>query len=354
MNKYVLAGVGNIQFIDKSSGEIVITSKTLTSSGMNFTISSEDVRGGLANQLLAKYFHDSALTLSLEDALFNLEYLAVNVGSTITVGSDVMTTEQVTTTVANQITVTNTPQKFSTLNEIGWYSIAGQDDWTKITFEGKVATVPNLPVGTTVCVKYMKNDATAEEFVVSSAFIPSQCYALLTLPLFKSGTDAQSYSSSSKVGEVQVEIPTFLFDGSQELSLTSSGVATSSLSGSALATFTGNEGCDADGYYAKLKQIIFNKDEFEDVKAIVIADSSLDLTVGETQTLEVYAIYGGNVAPKLLDNAKLTFTSSADAVATVDTTGLVTAVGAGSATISVVVTTKTALEAKAVATIVTA
>jgi uncharacterized protein YjdB len=235
-----------------------------------------------------------------------------------------------------------------------WYSVAGQDDWTKITFEGKNATVTNLPVGTTVCVKYMKADATAEEFVVSSAFIPSQCYALLTLPLFKSGTDAQSYSSSSKVGEVQVEIPTFLFDGSQELSLTSSGVATSSLSGSALATFTGNEGCDADGYYAKLKQIIFNKDEFEDVKAIVIADSSLDLTVGETQTLEVYAIYGGNVAPKLLDNAKLTFTSSADTVATVDTTGLVTAVDAGSATISVVVTTKTALEAKAVATVVTA
>jgi hypothetical protein len=119
MNKYVLAGVGNIQFIDKSSGEIVITSKTLTSSGMNFTISSEDVRGGLANQLLAKYFHDSALTLSLEDALFNLEYLAVNVGSTITVGSDVMTTEQITTTVANQITVTDTPQQFSTLGTIG-------------------------------------------------------------------------------------------------------------------------------------------------------------------------------------------------------------------------------------------
>ena len=82
--------------------------------------------------------------------------------------------------------------------------------------------------------------------------------------------------------------------------------------------------------------------------------NGLDLTVGETQTLEVYAIYGGNVAPKLLDNAKLTFTSSADTVATVDTTGLVTAVGAGSATISVVVTTKTALEAKAVATVVTA
>lgn len=351
MDKYVLAGVGNVQFIDKSSGEIVITSKTLTSSGMNFTISSEDVRGGLANQLLAKYFHDSALTLSLEDALFNLQYLAVNVGSTITVGTDIMTVEQVTTTVANQITVTDTPQNFATLGTIGWVSHAGSDEWTKVEFDGKNATVQGLAVGSTMCVKYMKADATAEEFIVSSAFIPSQCYALLTLPLFKSGTDSKSYSSSSKVGEVQVEIPTFLFDGAQQLSLTSSGVATSSLSGSALATFTGNDGCDADGYYAKLKQIIFNKDEFDSVKAIVIADSALDLKVGETQKLEVYALYGGNVASKLLDNSKLTFVSSADTYADVDTTGLVTAVAEGSATISVNVTTKPELEAKAVATV---
>ena len=235
-----------------------------------------------------------------------------------------------------------------------WYSIAGEDNWTKITFEGKDATVSNLPSGTTVCVKYMKNDATAEQFVVSSAFIPSQCYALLTLPLFKSGTDAQSYSSSSKVGEVQVEIPTFLFDGSQELSLTSTGVATSSLSGSALATFTGNEGCDADGYYAILKQIIYNKDEFEDVKAIVIADSDIDLVVDDTQTLEVYALYGGNVAPKLLDNAKLTFTSSDDTVAEVSSAGVVTAKANGSANIEVVVTTKTSLNAIGVVTVTTA
>ena len=354
MDKYVLAGVGDIQFIDKSSGDIVITSKTLTSSGMNFTISSEDVRGGLANQLLAKYFHDSALALTLEDALFNLEYLAVNVGSDITVGADIMTTEQITTTIANQITVANTPQKFSTLGTIGWYSIAGADDWTKIEFNGKNATVQNLPEGTTVCVKYMKYDATAEQFTVSAAFIPKQCYALLKLPLFKSGTDAKSYSSSSKVGEIQVEIPTFLFDGSQQLSLTSSGVATSSLAGSALATFTGNEGCDADGYYARLKQIIIGKDEFDDVKNIVIADSAVDLTEGETQKLLVYAMYGGSVAPRLLDNTKLTFVSDNESFATVDTSGLVTAVATGSATISVNVTSKPALEAKAVVTVTTA
>ena len=283
----------------------------------------------------------------MEDALFDLSYVGLNIGSTISVGSDIMFTEQVTTTEANKITVTNTPQQFLQLGTIGWYTIAGKDSWNKITFTEKVASVADLPIGTTVCVKYIKTDDATEELTVSAGFIPNQCYALLTLPLFKSGTDTSNYSSSSKVGEVQVEIPSFLLSGSEEFSLSSSGTATSALSGNALATYDGSEGCDGDGYYAKLKKIVFNKDEFADVKSIVIADSNIELASGETQTIEVYAMYGGAVAPKLLNNSKLTFTASGSS-ATVDTSGKVTASASGTSTIEVVVTSKNTLSAKAV------
>lgn len=220
-----------------------------------------------------------------------------------------------------------------------WYTIAGKDNWTKITFEGKNATVSNLPSGTTVCVKYIHTDASAEQFVVSSAFIPSQVHAVLTLPLFKAtvGSDS-SLTSSSKVGEVQVDIPNFLLAGAQELSLSASGAATTALSGSALASYTGNEGCDNDGYYAILKQVTYNKNEWADVKAIVISDSDIDLVEGEYQTLEVYAIYNGVKAPRLIENSKLTFTSSASTYADVDATGKVEAIAAGTANIEVVVT----------------
>ena len=345
--KFILAGVGTIQLFNPSTGDLIVTSKTLTESGLSFTVTAEDVRGGVSNKILGKYFHDSGMTLKMTDSLFSLQYLALNVGGTIAVGGDVMTDEQVTTTVANQITVSETPKDFSSLGTIGWYSIAGADNWNKITFTGKVANVTSLPIGTTVCVKYMKEDATMEQFTVSSTFIPSQCRALLTLPLFKAGTDnTTSYTSSSKVGEVQVEIPNFILDGAQELSLTSSGVSTTALSGSALTTFDGTEGCNGDGYYGKLKQIVFNKDEFGDVQNIVIADSAIDLASTETQTLQVYAVYGAGVAPKLIDNSKLTFASDTTATATVSTDGVVTAVANGKAVITVNVTSKTALEAK--------
>lgn len=337
--RYILAGVGDIQLFDQNTGELIVTSKTLTDSGINFSVTAEDIRGGLSNSLLGKYFHDTAMELTLTDALFSLEYLALNVGGTISASANVLTLEQVTVAVADTITVTDTPQKFGNVGTIGWVSEVGKDNWRKITFEGKNAALPNLPVGTTVCVKYIHTDASAEQFTVSSAFIPDQCYAILTLPLFKAtiGQNA-GYTTSSKVGEVQVEIPNFLLAGAQELSLSSSGAATTALSGSALATYTGQEGCSDSGYYAILKQVTYNKNEWADVKAIVISDSDIDLIVDDTETLEVYAIYNGVKAPRLIENSKLTFTSSSTSIAEVSAAGVVTAKAQGTANIEVVVT----------------
>ena len=305
----------------------------------------------MANALLSRYLHDSAMALTLTDALFDFSYMALNVGGTIQTGADVLTLEQVTTTEANKITVKDTPQKFGNFGVIGWYSLPSEDNWTTITFDQdtKTANVADLPKGTTVCVKYTKTDASAEQFTVSSTFIPAQVYGVLTLPLFKAGTDTKQFSNSSKVGEVQVEIPNFMFDGNMELALTSAGTTTTPLSGNALATFTGSEGCDSnDGYYAYVKQVTYNKDEFADVKAIVVADANLELKAMETQTLQVYAIYSGIKAPKLIDNSKLTFTSSNDTYASVDAKGVVTANAQGSATIEIFVKTKNSLQTAAV------
>ena len=351
MQNYILAGVGTSQMIDKSTGEIVANSKTLVDSGINFTVTAEDIRGGLANKLLGQYFHDSGMSFTLTDALFNLNYLALNVGSTISVGGDKMVTEQVVSE-ENSITVLDEPQNFLSLGTIGWYSIAGSDDWKKITFVGKKATVSGLAAGTNVCVKYKKTDETINSSTVSAALIPAQCYLLLTLPLFKSGTDVENYNTSSKVGEVQIEVPSFLLAGSQDLALTSSGAATTALSGNALATFTGNQNCDDEGYYANLKQVIFNKDEFDDVTSIAIANGNIELQQLETATLEVYAIYNGITAPKRIDNSKLTFSVTSGTSAQVGNDGKVTAQSSdGITTVEVVVKTVPELTTTCVVTV---
>ena len=352
-NKYILAGVGTAQFYTLGYKNLIGSSKTLTESGISFTVTEEEIRGGLGNSLVGSYFHDTGFGLNMTDALYCLEYLAMNVGGIIKHSADVLTLEQVTV-LNGKIKVSSTPTKFFTNDEtIGFYKLPSEsdDDWRKITFIGDEATV-DVPSGTAVCVRYCKEDASAREFKVASNFIPDQVSVLLTLPLFKAGTEkATTYTSSSKVGEVQIAIPNFIFSGSQDLSLTASGAATTALSGKALMSFTGTEGCDDEGYYGIIKEVIFGASEWDDVKNIAVANADLDMSAGDVKRLEVLAIYGGSEASKLVENSKLTFTTSDATVATVSADGVVTALKAGTANIEVVVTDKPSLSSYAVATV---
>ena len=354
MAKYILGGVGVAKVFKQGYTDYIISSKTLTESSMSFSLSEEEVRGGLGNALIGSYIHDTGLAVTMQDALFSLEYLAMNVGGKITNSADVFTTEQVTVT-GGKVTVSDTPVAvFGGHDAIyGWVKTPAEaeEDYKRVEFNGKEATV-SYENGTVVCVTYCKTDNSARQFTVASNFVPDQVSLLLTLPLFKAATEkTQTLTNSSKIGEVQIKIPNFRFDGAQDLSLSASGVATSSLSGKALVTFAGNEGCDDEGYYGVITEVVYNKGEWDDVKSIVVENADLDMAVGDTETLRVLAIYSGNTLPRQIENSKLTFTSSDANVASVTTGGVVTALASGTANIEVVVTDKAGLSSYAVATV---
>ena len=349
---YLVAGVGSIQLFDPSTNALILTSKTLTEQGLNFGSTAEEARGGAANALLGKYYHDTQFGLTLTDQLFDLQYLALNCGGSIQASADVMTNEQVTIATANTLTVSKTPVAFNGVVQ-GWYKKSSEPDtaYRVATFTGKTASVEGATIGDIYCVKYFYTDATARKFVVNTAYIPAIVHAVATFPLFKSGTTTESNTSSSQVGEIQIDIPNFQLEGSQDLSLTSSGISTASLSGSALATFSGNGGCTDTGYYAVLSEVIYGKSTWDNVVSIAVVDSDIDLSASETQKLRVLAIYSDGTIPSEVDNALLTFTSGSDSVATVDATGLVTAASVGTTNIEVVATGKPALSAYAVVTV---
>ncbi len=207
---YLVAGVGTIQLFDPSTNALILTSKTLTEEGLNFSSTAEEARGGAGNALLGKYYHDSTFGLTLVDQLFDLQYLALNCGGSIQATSDVMINEQVTIATANTITVAQTPVKFNDVVQ-GWAKKATEDDthYTPITFTGKTATLTGAKVGDVYCVKYFYNNTSARKFVVNTAYIPATVHAVATFPLFKSGTSSDQFTSSSQVGEIQVDIPNF-------------------------------------------------------------------------------------------------------------------------------------------------
>lgn len=300
-----------------------------------------DIRGGLSNPLLGRYFHDSLLESNITDALFDMTYIALNVGGEITVGGDSLITESVTTTTANEVTVAGTPVAFGSAGLVGWMTIEGEDNWQPITFVGKTAEVSDLPSGTNVCVRYNAYDDAMKQFIIPSNVIPSEIHVVMTYPLFAATTDVQSLSTSSKVGELIVDIPRFQFNGSVELSLTASGAATSNLSGSALAV-NDTINCSDMGRYGTVKLRTFGGNWYDSLIAMAVDGAEMSMKTGDTKTLKVVGIFQdkGTTLTGVLNNANLTFTSSSSSVATVSTAGVVTAAGTGTATIEIVATDK--------------
>ncbi|MGL5647756.1 MAG: hypothetical protein ACRDDY_07890, partial [Clostridium sp.] len=239
----------------------------------------------------------------------------LSVGGNIIVGGESIADEQVTVATANTIAVQGTPIAWGDLGTIGWYTLPGESNWTKITFNGKSATVSGLKVGDKVCVRYNATNDALREFVVPAAIIPAECKAVLTTPLFQA--EAKNFTTSSKVGDLIVEIPRFLLSGAQDLTLNMSGASTTNLSGSALAAFTGNEGCNDYGYYAKIKEIIYGKQFYEGLFDLAIANG----TVKNGDVVNVYGLYQ-NGSTSHIRPSLLTFTG-----ATVDpTTGIASAI----------------------------
>lgn len=66
-----LAGVGIVEAF--KGNQLIFRSKSLTDEGWGLSVTDEQVRGGEANALLGRYFHDTQLEATLTDALFDLQ-----------------------------------------------------------------------------------------------------------------------------------------------------------------------------------------------------------------------------------------------------------------------------------------
>jgi len=276
------------------------------------------------------------MDLTLTDALFDLNYIALNVGGTVVVGGDAIVSESIETTAENVITVQGTPVSFGTIGTIGWYSLQGDDVWQKITFEGKNATVAGVPVNSKVCVKYFAYNDALRQFTVPASIIPSEIHLIMTFPLFSAG--AKTFTQSYQVGSLIVDVPRFLLSGNYEMSLTSTGASTSNLSGSALASYKGTD-CDDMGQYATVKQVIKGASWTDNLSALAVDGADVQLSTGDTKLLSVFGVYKDGTTTQAL-NSNLTFSvvGGGSDVVTVDGDGVISVVGIGTATVSIVAT----------------
>lgn len=283
------------------------------------------------------------MNATLTDALYSMEYLSLKMGSEITVGSNGIVIESVTTTKENEITVTQTPVALANFGIIGWVAETGTENWKKITFEGKKAKVDNLPMGTNVCVKFCADKEAARQFVIPTNIVPKELTMVLQYPLFRAGET--NLTNSYRVGTLEVKIPRFLPDPSIDLSLTASGASTVPFSGTALP-YKSTVGCQDDGgNYAIFTEIIDGAKWYDNLTTIAVDNADIRLANGKSTTLRLWGVYsdGASLSTKPLDNTKMTFTVDPAGIATVNANGVVEAKQAGTATIKIVATDTSAL-----------
>lgn len=323
--------------------DLIGIGNTLNDTTFDSSITAEEVRGGQGNLLYGQYFHDSGLTVSITDAMFNLQYVAANLGVNLEQGGlSIVEEEAVVGATANSVTLTQTPIAFEGVY-IGWYKELSATEWSIGTIDAvqKTMNIPGATTGTHYCVKYFYQNESAKSITIKAQFVPKVLHLVLINDLF-SGSSSDVATSTSKYGRLITDIPHFQLDGSQNLAWAAASAATVSLSGKALA-YSSTDSCETDPVYGTMTQEIFGADWRDDVVALAVENSDIDLTTGGKETLIVRAIFGGAVASQRKDNSNFTFAveGGTSSVITVDDKGVVTAAGKGSAYVNVTLTDHT-------------
>lgn len=332
-----LAGVGVAEVFNGS--ELVFRSKSLTDEGWSLGITAEEIRGGGANALLGQYFHDSNLSVTLTDALFDLQYVALNVGGTVNrdTGNTYLQTEHLTVGANGSIQPVNAPKEWMSLGKVGWYKVEGEEGWRPLQFNDSGVATTELAQGTAVCVRF-NGEGNVAQIRIPSDFIPTTATLYMTMPLFAAASaKEEDMRKATKLGEVVVEIPRFQFSGSMDFSITSSGAATSNLSGMALAVLSDSGSCEESGYYGYIKEVRLGGNWYDGLVRMAVDGAEKALSVGDSVTLAVYGQYSDGSVGRI-GNDKLTFNSDNDAVDVGAHTGVVSAVSAGTANIAINVT----------------
>ena len=339
--KKILAGVSKALILQGNN--LLAICNTLTDSTFEASITAEEIRGGAGNALWAKYFHDSALNVTLTDIVFDLNRMAVSFGTNLRQGGTSIKEEESTVTTAKQIPLSTTPLAYEGVL-VAWYSKPGIDDWKVGTVKSAAnkyyIEVDSATVNEKYCVKYFWQNENAESIVIPVQYVPAELHVILINDEYSG--EAIDASDVTTIGRLITDIPRLQLDGAQNLALTATGAATTSLSGSALAVASDATSCETDAYYGTMTEEIFGATWQDNVVALAIEDNDIQLATSATATLSVYAVYGGNKASQKKDNSNFTFAvvGGSSSIITVDETGLVTAKGTGSAYVQVTLTGK--------------
>lgn len=292
MSKKFLASVGHAQLIGKRDGKLVHIAdvQTLTESSLSFSSSMEDVRAGQGAKLYGRFNHTTGMSVTLTDAMFDLDYIGYQVGAVPEGGATGLFAEEVKVE-EGKIALSKKPRKIGIACGLDvdaiWvrkFSCDADSDWELVELNPKgeaenydEATKTVDLAGTkfaeedSVCARYFVLKPESRKISVSANFIPAEMMLILTTRLYAG--DANNVETGKPVGSVTVKVPRFQLDGQFDLSMAMTSAASMSLNGTALAVSDGT--CQDNGIYAEIVEILDDADFTYDLVSVTLSDGKL-------------------------------------------------------------------------------
>ena len=293
---------------------LAFTGTTSLNTSISVSMEDQEITGGKGNKTLYKYKYGRKLAPSIEMAEWNLSYLSANVGSTVFEGmKDVFVVAECVTLTKGVGTLKKTP--------VGKVFIEKPDGSTaEITPVGSTITVGDSDGTILATYQYSTNVKRITIDAESTPFV-----GRLVMSADKHN------NKKGKVGEVQIEVPSFQLNGTFDISLEASGTTTTKLEGDALAV--DGTTCSDGSVYAYITEIP-SVESTVTVNEIAVTPAVINLAVDETKSLNVIGIKGGLYSNVGIDIADCIITSENSETATV-ADGIVTGVAAGTTYINV-------------------
>ena len=290
--------------------------------------------------MLGRYFHDSNMQVTLVDAMFDLQYMALSLGVNLESGGLSVKEEELAVGTDSTVTASEIPVAFNG-SMIGWYKKPSDTEWSIGTFTGSKMAISGASQNDVYCVKYFYINENAKSIKIKSQYVPSELHVVIMNDLYSG--DVGSQSDATRYGRLITDIPRLQMDGNQTLNLTATSAATINLTGSALAVLSGDT-CEDDPYYGTMTEEIYGAKWQDDVVALAVENSDIELAKSASETLIVRAVFGAGMASQRKDNSNFTFSvvrapASTATGTTVDAKGVVKAgTQAGVAVVQVILT----------------
>lgn len=311
-SKDFLVSTADVAFL--VNGQLAFTGTTSLNTSISVSMEDQEITGGKGNKTLYKYKYGRKLAPSIEMAEWNLAYIAANVGSTVFEGlKDVFA-------VAECVTLTN---GVGTLNKVpvGKVFVEKADG----------ATVEVEPVGSTITVGTLEGKVLAtyqystnvKRVTIDAESTPMVGELIMTAD--------KHNNRKGKVGEVQIDVPSFQLSGTFDISLEASGTTTTKLDGDALAVEGAS--CTDGSVYAYITEIPSVASSVA-VNDLAVTPAVIEIAVDEEKKLNIIGIKGGLYSNVSIDAKDCVISSDEPSKATV-TDGVVKGIAEGTTYINV-------------------